>query len=415
MTNHCAFPLTVINLALLGAFGVACSDAHAPGEPIAGPGAIEMTTGLPTSEIAFVAAPNATCNVYEPSVDRALAATVYSDDQGVVRLYASPTRPSEVPKVLSVECDQDTTDHVTRVIDLADRSVFRSIEPSRTPINRTTLPPLGDERDSIPIAKLLKDGYPPRPDSAQRPEAYARWVSFVSHPISVVQPKVIETDIYADPGTTVNDKGWGGTVLNGAGPYLLSDVTFTIPQIPASPVGRIVMWGGLRGGGLIQNGIDLNARGSVAQYNAFYEYWHNNGIDITNFSVRPGDLVESWAYPTDNNFNWNGVGTYGCFGFNNITQGTTCTGLCMASNSNNPPFTGNDADFILEPQSGTVPNIGKVDLAGYAWAAGGRYADMSTDPYSVLQLTNKAGTRTLVQAARINPESVFLTWLSGTR
>jgi hypothetical protein len=422
MNRNSSIILSLGTLGVLSALEIACSDSGAgrPGvEQVPAPASPTSVTEevVPRSEIAFAVAPNSTCKLYEGAVIPAKAVNVYSDDQGIVRLYASPVRPSEGPKVLSVDCNEGTANHVVRNLDLADPATFRSIEPPAEPINRTVLPALGAERDSISVAELLKRGYPPRPDAAKRPEAYARWVSFVSRPISVVKPNVVESDIHADPETDTVHPSWGGDILTGPNPYYLSDVTFAIPQIPNSPAGRAVVWGGLGGfldNALIQNGVDLNATGTAAQYHAFYEYAPNHGTDITNFSVRPGDVLESYSYPTDNNLNWNAVGTYGCFGFNNITQGTTCTGLCAQKNSRST-FQGLTAEFIVEPQSGPVPNIGNFEVDGWAWAAGGVYADMSTDPYTLQQLDNKALTTTLVQVSRINNSGIQLFWLSGTR
>lgn len=330
-------------------------------------------------------------------------------------------RPHEGPSLITLACNEGGADHVTKTLDLTDAETFRSIEPPASPVDRATLPALGAERDSMPIAELLKRGYPPRPDAANRPEAYARWLSFVSRPISVVKPNLVEARTHAGPETTGSGSGWGGAILTDNGPYYLSDVTIHVPVIPTSPAAHVVIWGGLGGSGgfaqsaLIQNGLALDATGSVAQYNAFYEYWRNAGRDVTNFSVRPGDVLEAYAYPTDDNLNWNGVGTHGCFGFNNLTQGTSVSGICMASNSKNPSFQGATAEFIIEPQANTVPDIGTIEIDGYAWAAGGRYADMGTDPYTLLQLSNKAGTNTIVEVNQISDDGILLSWLSGNR
>ena len=234
-----------------------------------------------------------------------------------------------------------------------------------------------------------------------------------------MKPNVIDSDIHADPASFDSSTAWGGNLLTGSGPYLLSDATIHVPLIPASPAGGFVIWGGLGGSGddaLIQNGVGLNATGSVAQYNAFYEYWRNAGVNVSNFSVRPGDLVEAYAYPTDDNLNWNAVGTHGCFGFSNQTQGTSTSGLCAAHNSRSGPFHGGTAEFILEPQTRNwLPDFGHFGLDGYAWAAGGRYADMGTDPFTIQQLSNAAGAATRVEVDWQADNSIALTWLSGSR
>jgi hypothetical protein len=157
----------------------------------------------------------------------------------------------------------------------------------------------------------------------------------------------------------------------------------------------------------------------MGQVHAFYEYAPNLGHDVSNFSVNATDAVEAWGYPTDSNYNWNAIGNHACFCFDNDSQGTTTCGpsqapVCWARNSRCTSFNGPTMETIIEPQFGPVPNLGIFEVDGYAWAAGGRYADMSTDAYLLWQLYNKNGVRN-VEITRINNQGDEFAWLNGAR
>lgn len=57
-------------------------------------------------------------------------------------------------------------------------------------------------------------------------------------------------------------------------------------------------------------------------------------------------------------------------------------------------------------------SFGSVEVSGFAWATGGRYADRSTDPFSTLRLVDSTGA-TRADVVNLSATTMLLAHISS--
>jgi|HubBroStandDraft_1064217.scaffolds.fasta_scaffold50310_2 hypothetical protein len=175
--------------------------------------------------------------------------------------------------------------------------------------------------------ELASFGFPPRPDSATAPKAYAEWVRAVTAPATAIVPQLEETSIYHGPAQIVGTLGtqsetsnsiavdssnWSGyAVVNANNPFKVEAVqaNYIVPVAQqafgtcSSSYRYGSAWVGIDGynsDDVLQDGIEFDAscsHGSTSPfYAAWYEWYPNAETRINNFKLSPGDdmFVEVW-------------------------------------------------------------------------------------------------------------------------
>jgi hypothetical protein len=238
-------------------------------------------------------------------------------------------------------------------------------------------PPANFDPVTASDAQLDAYGFPPRPDAAKAPGAYALWQNVVTRPVTRIVPQLQATKAVNGP---VKDMSAGQAAANGIvgstsgnwSGYVVSDksnpfkadktyifATITVPvareafgECSASAV-HASQWVGIDGSGsndVLQAGIKASAtckRGTTtASYVAWYEWFPESEIDIRNFVLHPGDLVYVYV--------WNVSATEGHYFIENATTGKSSSLAFKAPHGTS--LIGDSAEWIVER-----PSIGGKD------------------------------------------------------
>ena len=179
-------------------------------------------------------------------------------------------------------------------------------------------------------------GYPPRPDPVREAAAFEVWVKAMSTPHTRIRPYLQQTNIGHGPARDLqthvqprassefNSQATGSvytTLSNWSGYCLVDDntrpfahssifATYVIPEAQhafGSSKGSwdfCYQWVGIDGAGsssdVLQAGTEADAfpagNNPETYYGAWYEWWPNNTITISNLPVKAGDVmfVEVW-------------------------------------------------------------------------------------------------------------------------
>jgi hypothetical protein len=218
----------------------------------------------------------------------------------------------------------------------------RHLQPNEHALNlpgATTIeaPPADFDPIQASDEELAYHGFPPRPNQANQPKAYATWVRAMNASKVRIVPKLEQTSIFhgpakpaklAEPTAVENNpllstqarntnysSNWSGYVdFSGATSYgsasyyyLVND--FVVP-VAQQAFGACTggwdygsAWNGIDGWGssdVLQAGVELDAycSGSTREsyYSAWYEWFPYGEVRIGNFPVAPGDdmFVEVW-------------------------------------------------------------------------------------------------------------------------
>jgi hypothetical protein len=213
----------------------------------------------------------------------------------------------------------------------------QQLKPNELPTNlpgATTIaaPPQGFDPLTASDEDLAYNGFPPRPDQAAAPKAYASWAKAMNASKTRIVPNLKQTNRYSGPaqlkknaGSASEDAGtldsynWSGYVNLSGGTgrgstsfyYVYSD--FTVP-VARQPFGvctggwdYAVSWVGIDGwnsSDVLQAGFEDDAycSGSTTStyYSPWYEWYPNGWTNITNLPIAPGDeyFVEVWSTST---------------------------------------------------------------------------------------------------------------------
>jgi hypothetical protein len=187
-------------------------------------------------------------------------------------------------------------------------------------------PPQGFNPLEASDAELSTYGFPPRPDSALEPKAFATWSKAMVASKSRVLPQLEQTKIFHGPvrkaanSSVMEGTGysynWSGLVdFSGASAYNKTSSFYYLFADYVVPVARQAFgactgawdysssWVGIDGDGssdVLQAGTEADAycSGSTTStyYSAWYEWYPYGSVRISNFPVSPGDdiFVEVW-------------------------------------------------------------------------------------------------------------------------
>ena len=218
-------------------------------------------------------------------------------------------------------------------------------------------------------ARLLSDeeviaqGYPPRPDSIESPDAYAAWLEHVSRPMTILPPhSVSRADIShstlgVTEGTSANNI-WSGFVATGLkDSYGSIDGSWGVPFVSADPSGQPCyssVWVGLDGYGLsdlVQAGTEQDAQyiypfGTATNYYLWTEVLPNQPTAVEIFGVNSSDLMYVSLWVGDSTGKINPSGGYAWFSIGDRTAG-------QGFHSSTPlgkgfGFKGSTAEWIVE-------------------------------------------------------------------
>ena len=198
-------------------------------------------------------------------------------------------------------------------------------------------PPAGFDPIAASDQDLSYYGFPPRPNQASEPKAYATWSKAMSASKTRIVPTLEQTTIYhgpvkinknanptavesnaalsLQPSNTAYSSNWSGYVdFSGAGSYgsssfyyLVNDMVVPVAeQAPGTCTGGWDWgseWNGIDGwgsGDVLQAGVEFDAycSGSTrsSYYSAWYEWYPYGEVRISSLPVAPGDdvFVEVW-------------------------------------------------------------------------------------------------------------------------
>jgi hypothetical protein len=208
-------------------------------------------------------------------------------------------------------------------------------------------PPEGFDPIEATDRQLLVHGYPARPDEKLHPELHEHWKQMVSRELTVVEPQfAVRTDKrHGMRQSVANDTStnWSGSVAFAAKGDSATFVIgqWTVPDVVAPGSGSFfcATWVGIDGDGsndVLQAGTEqeivsfgwITARATYAWWEWFPEY----EVQITNFPVSPGDVMYCAICvhsDTEAGFYLTNLTTGAATSFTKTApQGTTLTGNC---------------------------------------------------------------------------------------
>lgn len=203
----------------------------------------------------------------------------------------------------------------------------RVVPTSLPSVEAFPAPPAGFDPRTASDPELEDYGYPPRPDRAADPRAYAEWEDEVAPDIVRVIPKLRRTDdvtprLRKPTGETFKDPNWSGYIFQndnsswGKSAFKQVSGRWTVPSVQppfGACKGKVTLpdmetfvWVGIdgvaSGAGLIQAGTSSQAlctKGKTsANYWTWYEWVPDVSIVITNIDTRPGDVFTSTVSAT---------------------------------------------------------------------------------------------------------------------
>ena len=378
---------------------VCCSDGYSQA---VGP------AGRARFEPASVAVPAGnTCALHaEGTSDPAHSIPVSGNADGVARFQVvRPTGPDSIER-LALDCIDSNGASQTYPVDLRLDATFaaRPFEPALA--NLTFRPALARDPLSYTQQELIQGSYGLRPDPAQNPDGYQRWLAAASAPAYKLrsvrsssaaplssgpraaprppaEPTVSKRDATVDtlPTTLSNTPLWTGAILKGSYQknatiaqtysYVWNEATYSVPSV--TPGGfenfnatRMSIWNGIDYFNLLQ--AETWVEGATASYSISHQEfapWTNgNDHGGSPFTPSAGDNIYAVEWYCDAKGNLNLQGGYACTMMQDLTQGLVwdCT---QANSSSCPSYTlkpgdlangnlGQTAEFIIENDSDEV-------------------------------------------------------------
>ena len=233
-------------------------------------------------------------------------------------------------------------------------------------------------------------GFPPRPNQAKAPGAYAIWKMVVTRSTARIVPQLQATKLVNGPvkmltsghhpvGAVVGEKSgnWSGYVVTDNTNPFRADKTyiyasFTVP-VAQQAFGRCSTsavhssaWIGIDGSGskdVLQAGIRAGATcksgKTTASYAAWYEWFPEDEIDIKNFDIHPGDLIFVYV--------WNTSATKAHYYLEDVTTNKASSLSFKAPKDTK--LVGNSAEWILERPSIDGKDSTLTNYVNSAWIA----------------------------------------------
>jgi hypothetical protein len=245
-------------------------------------------------------------------------------------------------------------------------------------------------------------GFPPRPNQAQEPDAYATWARAMAASKHRVVPELQQTSIthgpaharsVTDPGAEdegpYKDYSWSGYVVTGSAKKYGKTSFETVFSHIAVPVANQAngactgdwdyadSWVGIDGfktNSVLQAGVEFDAycnKSATAAYYSFWYGWYPNGaVRITNLPVSPGDDI--WVEV------WNDSATQGYAYLVNFTTDQAVEVSLTAPSG--VSLTGNSVEWITERPGSTI--LTNYISNPYWGAYGNTFENKRVDPKS---------------------------------
>jgi hypothetical protein len=372
---------------------------------------------------------------------------VNADEDGVARFLAvRPGLPNSVER-LALDCTGANRRTRTYSVDLRSDATFtpRPFDPSRTTL--AVRPALTGDPRRFSQEELVKAGYGLRPDPADSPDAYQRWLAAASvsvHKLRIdrtlapflisrqrelkpsEQAPVLNAKVYKVPSS-----GWTGAILQGSYQkkakaaetisYGANEASVVVPKVTPGPTTAMTIWNGLDN--VFQAIVDVTSTKTAAYFGIHRQSFdpHNEGTDTagTRFTPASGDLIyiEEWYCNAKGGLDLNGG--YECSYMLDLNQGTLWE-CDQAESSDCPSYTlkasdlgngklGFQAEFIIEDDTNQVdkdseewPIFSPVTMIGSATVIKGdgvkgsdKFVATNTDPTVVLLTDNNKSNRHL--------------------
>ncbi len=293
-------------------------------------------------------------------------------------------------------------------------------------INTFQLPPEGFDPLAATAAELQKYGFPKRPDPQQMPQEAAKWVTAfrrypqLKHITPEFRPLEYRHDLNkrTEKGTegqvNATSENWSGSVLFiGAGDsFTWISGSWTVPHVYQSPAATGTeyssAWLGLDGDGsgdVLQAGTETDSDGTCY---AWFEWFPNGSIGVSNFPVTPGDVVSLVLCATNSTTASISIGNltaeyYTNFSFSAPT-GTSLVGNCAEAVVERPEINGQLAEL---PRYGEVffDNTTATSANGVAYpiAAGTAMSMVADDGVTVISTPTFEGNPNGVKVSYTGP------------
>jgi hypothetical protein len=364
-TNHSG--LLTLTALLLGGLAVPASAQNRPMARVAPERHFTIPADVPTP-VVLMTEPDAACDLHAAGVnDPSRTMRLYGNIEGYVRFHFTPKQDTQDAH-LQLDCrtqEAVTTHSVhlriatspTEDMPAPERSVpAPKGSKARPALTEEAAPQLSDE-------DITAQGYPPRPNTTESPEAYARWLDRVSRPATILPPHSVSRsgishsprNVTANLNTSVN---WSGFVAQGGtGSYKAVYGTWVVPYVSGDPGLQepcySLVWVGLDGytsndldqAGTEQDATDMFPFRTATNYYAWTEVIPHQSIQEI-FNLNPGSTFSVVVYVGDSKGNIDPTGDYAWFNLVDVNSGqefNTPTKLEKGFG-----FTGNSAEWIVE-------------------------------------------------------------------
>jgi hypothetical protein len=251
-----------------------------------------------------------------------------------------------------------------------------TLEGSSMKVGLFEIPPPGLDPFTASTAELRRYGLPPLPDDPHHRDRYRRVFDHMKHKLNFVAPACKINDRVQGPrrwaviAGTEEGTSWSGAVVpSPSGSFRWMQGDWVVPNVdaPSGANAKCAIWIGLDGDSQLGDGqqvfqagilIDVQRNGTSIQatFHAFWEWFPDPSVTITNFAVNPGDLITVVLCSPQ------GAGsTEGTVFFANRTTGMgTSVGLSAPTNI---ALAGRTAEWIVETIV-TTDNV-QIPLADY--------------------------------------------------
>ncbi|MFF9408186.1 G1 family glutamic endopeptidase [Streptomyces anandii] len=401
-----------------------------------------VTPGL-NSGITIRTLPNAICSVCA-SDNGAPALLAHSDSDGFLVLDVASTAESAGIARLVIEAltDGSSIEHLLE-LHLDKRPTDKAPSPLAGP---RTVPKPGERirpgltlEESLRLGdeELLKRGYPPRPDPELNPSAFDSWYRLASTPAAFVKPySASQLDATGTPqprGGIESTANWSGFQASGRpGTYVGVGGQWQVPHVSGPrPLGEwyAAFWVGLDTGVLVQAGTSqrvfttLSPSGGYVRVSNCYGWtqfkpMQPTGVEVTNFPVNAGDVVECDVWMSDNPDY--GVltpkldGTHAVFVLTNLTTGKWTRVMTPRGST---VVRGAQAEWIAErPTVGgglsRLADYGTVTMRAGASRVGGSYVSYyDTNPnWITMTRTGDDNDSVLSSVHPVDKNTMQFTW-----
>jgi hypothetical protein len=391
--------------------------------------------------------PDAVCRLHgaDGSADPRLQLRLFSDDDGVVRVHLQNRDPSQEGAALTLDCRDDSGSVITHSIRVViDNHALPQAAAAYAKTGKPTLAVLDVDPLTLSAAELSARHYPPRPDAAASPAAYAKWLQLVTSAPTFIKPHLASdfgharSPLLKNPDTIhglLRPPNWSGyaiTTPKAASEFSWIYGEWTVPSVSPESGTKShdfsVLWVGLDGAGdsvlnVVQDGTEqdtLTVSGmGTASYSAWTEWYPAAMQTLTSFPVNPGDEIHAWTWVRDASDNPSSDPTVGWFHLWNATQN-------VYSETSTPipsgvVFSGHCAEWILEMPSVLSP-LSNKGLAHYASPTtlknplamdlmGGSH-EYTSDTSFNLTMLNVFDLRTLSKVAPVDASTMAFTWVN---